>query len=325
MERRRFTLFPKLPIETRQMIWKLTLEPRFVEIRPKAHNHAGFITLTPPPTALLVCRDSRDAVLRFYPNLLDKEYVINSKKLTFSSRAATVASPGVRFNSSMDTLYLDWRIAGNLDIFLKQMSNPLAPNILYLALDQYLMFQRTTPHHFHQHKHIKVHDSQFQTVFQPVIDENNRFSVDFEKRILGENAVDLFTDIVLLMWGPRELIFVSDAYELDPDCFYQTRDERAPLTIFMDDDIYDMFRAPNNDPIYDYRDEFSAMRRSAYQDPFRYDCLLKVRKYGLNIRHCLKFGWRFPASSSPNVAQRQWILDHHEDGSDMNICMSPAN
>ncbi|RAL62350.1 hypothetical protein DID88_004916 [Monilinia fructigena] len=293
----RFTLSLQLPIEIRQIIWNLTLESRFVEVRPKAHNQAGFFTLTPTPTALSVCQDSRDAVLQFYPNLLDKEYVIHPNKLTVYDQAVGAAIPGTKLNSCMDVLYLDWRIADNLDIFLKQMSNPLAPNILYLALNQNLMFQRTTPHHFDKCKQIKVHNGQF----QPVPDEHNCFSVDFEWRILEDDAVDFFTNIIVSMWEPQELVFVSDAYGLDPYCFYQARNERAALTIFMDDYIY-VFRAPNNDPIYDYRDELYAMRSLAYRDPFRYDCLLRIHKYGLNIRHCLKFGWRFPASESPNVA-----------------------
>ncbi|KAB8289969.1 hypothetical protein EYC80_010296 [Monilinia laxa] len=199
------------------------------------------------------------------------------------------------------------------------MSNPLAPNILYLTLDQNLMFQRTTPHRVDQYKQFKVHNGQF----QPVLDQHNRFSVDFERRILEEHALDLFTNIVVLMWEPQELIFISYAYELDLYCVYQARNECAALTVFMDDDIHDVFRTPNNDPIYDYGDEFYAMRSLAYRDPFHYHCMLKIRRYGLNIRHCLKFGWRFPASESPNVAPRQWILTHHGDGNEYEHLYQP--
>lgn len=103
-----FYPFKRLPIELRNMIWCLTLQPRVVEMHwkpiqaeqdpdeantldPNDINH--YYSRATLPTALQTCRDSRDAVLPFYP-------------LCFASRTH---EPKTRFNLSIDTLYLHCR------------------------------------------------------------------------------------------------------------------------------------------------------------------------------------------------------------------------
>ncbi|CZR62718.1 uncharacterized protein PAC_12615 [Phialocephala subalpina] len=134
-----FHPFKRLPTELRQIIWRLTLEPRIVEVgwktsvgekddipsfsdeadiedeydilsisstepeiddeddsSPKSSSEPElpdieFFSYVPLPSALLVSRDSRDAVLRLYP-------------LCFAS---STSGPQVRFNFALDTLYLD--------------------------------------------------------------------------------------------------------------------------------------------------------------------------------------------------------------------------
>ncbi|CZR58665.1 uncharacterized protein PAC_08557 [Phialocephala subalpina] len=121
-----FYPFKRLPIELRQMIWRLTLEPRVVEVRwtstrtisNKVHDpldiELHFIETDHDPNELMsldpaneiryystsnaklpinfrVCRDSRHAVDALYP-------------LCFASKSH---SAGVRFNLSLDTLFFD--------------------------------------------------------------------------------------------------------------------------------------------------------------------------------------------------------------------------
>ncbi|KAF8855593.1 hypothetical protein BDZ45DRAFT_793208 [Acephala macrosclerotiorum] len=110
-----FYPFRRLPIELRQMIWRLSLEPRVVEVlwaeadgqialapqlEDLEHGHAGpfslitdvvFFSLAKLPTALKVNQDSRSAVLPLYP--------LCFKSISYGAY--------VRFNFSLDTLYVD--------------------------------------------------------------------------------------------------------------------------------------------------------------------------------------------------------------------------
>lgn len=85
-----FTLFPKLAVEIRDIIWRLTLTPRTVEISYNL-NH-GFYSRVKTPIALRACPDSRRAVIGSYP-------------LRFGSN---LHRPSIVFNFSLDTLYFDW-------------------------------------------------------------------------------------------------------------------------------------------------------------------------------------------------------------------------
>lgn len=84
-----FILFPKLPAEIRQIIWRLTLQPRIVEV--KFIESRGFYTRVPTPTALQVYRDSRRALLASYPTCFGN----------------VIYTPLILFNFSLDTLYFD--------------------------------------------------------------------------------------------------------------------------------------------------------------------------------------------------------------------------
>jgi hypothetical protein len=105
-----FYPFKKLPIELRHIIWRCTLRPRIVEIQDRYGadtdiTHAVFGTATQLPTAFYVSRDSRSAVISLYPH-------IGSQFLK---------KPSVRFNSSIDTLY----IPSHFDIWVLQFLEAL--------------------------------------------------------------------------------------------------------------------------------------------------------------------------------------------------------
>jgi len=112
-----FTLFQNFPIEIRQMIWKLTLQPRVVEISYK--NEHGFYSRVKTPVALRVCRDSRDAVGHLYP-------------LRFGSAVDDLATT---FNFSLDTLYFDGIIGEHVIHFLALLKEEELSQIRYLAFD----------------------------------------------------------------------------------------------------------------------------------------------------------------------------------------------
>ncbi len=62
-----FHPFPRLPYELRAMIWKLTVEPRIVDVRVKRKRSAKpygvlipyLVSLTPVPAVLHACREAR--------------------------------------------------------------------------------------------------------------------------------------------------------------------------------------------------------------------------------------------------------------------------
>ena len=88
----RFTPFSRLPPEIRVLIWRLSLSSRVVEIIASG-SYAGLYSQAALPTALQVCRESRQAVETLYP-------------LCFGS----LLQPGrIRFNFEIDTLYLHFR------------------------------------------------------------------------------------------------------------------------------------------------------------------------------------------------------------------------
>lgn len=93
-----FHPFKRLPIELRFMIWRLTLEPRVVEVEhgwrignSRNEDEDCYYSRINLPIALNVCHDSRDAIIPLYP-------------LCF---AADSSRPMIRFNFSLDTLYID--------------------------------------------------------------------------------------------------------------------------------------------------------------------------------------------------------------------------
>lgn len=129
-----FYPFKRLPTELRQMIWRLTLIPRIVEVLWMVHDddeddpeeHADemvpddieYVAHAPLPVALQTCKDSRYAVLGLYP-------------LCFPSETNDA---GIRFNFSLDTLYIN----DDLDLVYHRFMGMLQPtevsSIKYLAL-----------------------------------------------------------------------------------------------------------------------------------------------------------------------------------------------
>jgi len=116
----KFTLFPNLPMEIQVIVWKLTLEPRVVEVF--RHRNSSFGALVNNPPALEVCRDSRAAVISSYP-------------LSFGTY---FFPPSTRFNFLMDTIYLDYHNHEDIGLFFAILSQYELSSIRYLALDMSL-------------------------------------------------------------------------------------------------------------------------------------------------------------------------------------------
>jgi hypothetical protein len=114
---RSFTLFPKLPLEIRMMIWKQTLQPRDIEIYFAPNR--GFFTPIWGPVALRVNKESRNTVEPLYP-------------LSFGN---VVYQPRVRFNFSIDTLFLEHDFQPQVLHFLASLKPYEITQLRYLAVD----------------------------------------------------------------------------------------------------------------------------------------------------------------------------------------------
>jgi hypothetical protein len=120
-----FTLFPKLPTEIRSIIWKLTIEPRVVEM--KFDDEKGFYSTIDYPVALEVCRDSRQAVIPSYSLCFGSSFY----------RAHT------RFNFSLDTVYLDSSFLDYSRLFLVGLRDEEVSKIQHFAIDEMWEFVAT--------------------------------------------------------------------------------------------------------------------------------------------------------------------------------------
>lgn len=107
-----------LPLEIRQEIWILSLEPRVVEVK-YAYAGWGFIHHTNFPTAFRICHESRATVEHLYP-------------LCFGS---FLYPPKVPFNLSLDTVYLDKSNGEQFQHFFGILREHEALNLRYLAID----------------------------------------------------------------------------------------------------------------------------------------------------------------------------------------------
>jgi hypothetical protein len=112
-----FPLFPKLPLEIRMMIWKLTLQPRILELQFSYIR--GFFTKAKGPVALRVNQESRNTVKPLYP-------------LCFGN---VVYQPRVLFNFSIDTLFLEHDFQPQLLLFLASLKLDEMVQLKYLAVD----------------------------------------------------------------------------------------------------------------------------------------------------------------------------------------------
>ncbi|TVY44348.1 hypothetical protein LOCC1_G005864 [Lachnellula occidentalis] len=112
-----FLRFPKLPTELRAIIWKLTLQARTVEI--EWQETRGFYTQVGTPVALQVCKDSRDAVISFYPACFGN--------LMFTPRTA--------FNFSLDTLYIGIPVHDQILHLVASLNATEISKLQHLAID----------------------------------------------------------------------------------------------------------------------------------------------------------------------------------------------
>ena len=112
-----FSLFPKLPIEIRQIIWRLTLRPRVVEVLHEYFDDC-FHSRAKLPIALVVCQDSRNAVISSYP-------------VSFGS---ALKIPQIRFNFSLDTLYFDCLFSDHFFHFLDILTPKNLSELRYIAV-----------------------------------------------------------------------------------------------------------------------------------------------------------------------------------------------
>jgi 2EXR family len=114
-----FTLFPNLPFEIRCVIWETSCESRTVEINYDVQD--GFLSSVDPPIALAVCQESRNRLLNNYP-------------LCFGS---IYHPPKIRFNLSIDTLYMDSRMEEEMAHVFSTFRDRETSCLRYLALDTY--------------------------------------------------------------------------------------------------------------------------------------------------------------------------------------------
>ncbi|KAK8079929.1 hypothetical protein PG997_007747 [Apiospora hydei] len=84
-----FHLFSALPLEIRWQIWRLSCQPRVVEVSYKSDEDCCRTTTEPPPV-FHVCRESRQEASRLYKTL-------------FGTRTH---EPRIYFHPAIDTLYL---------------------------------------------------------------------------------------------------------------------------------------------------------------------------------------------------------------------------
>ncbi|KAJ4305955.1 hypothetical protein N0V88_000745 [Collariella sp. IMI 366227] len=68
-----FHVFPRLPLELRQRIWELSIEPRDVII-VASHYKGPDLHSTPPPPLLLACAESRAYIKKFYTRAFIKDW-----------------------------------------------------------------------------------------------------------------------------------------------------------------------------------------------------------------------------------------------------------
>ncbi|KAH7384755.1 hypothetical protein BKA64DRAFT_148333 [Cadophora sp. MPI-SDFR-AT-0126] len=112
-----FRPFPRLPLEIRQMIWNLSLEPRVIEM--EYEEEQGFFTTCSLPSALQVCQESRSTVKKLYPECF----------------ASLWHRRGPLFNFSLDTLYIAHHFFEDMILFLSVLREKEINSLRYLAVE----------------------------------------------------------------------------------------------------------------------------------------------------------------------------------------------
>ncbi|TEY43616.1 hypothetical protein BOTCAL_0367g00040 [Botryotinia calthae] len=285
MEKRRFTLFPKLPMEMRDTIWRLTLEPRLVEVRPKYEHRDEFYSTAPLPIVMTVCKDSERAVQSLYPQCF----------------GGWLGPAKIRFNFNIDTLYLDWKIQEHLVPFLLSISLQEAEKIQFLALDQYLRWARQqidfdytwsqTPVYNESLTIFDLQTKKFRRSYHTIINHNE---CKIHPVNLGQlcSAVDRMKNL-------KELIFVYADVIWDPELLKRDgvpphQDELAGLTLFQREEVCDLFPAPVEMIDLDYRYSIDDSHEDMPVDNLQDD--LDAQFDSPNFEVLIRYGWRFPDS-----------------------------
>ncbi|KAF7926022.1 uncharacterized protein EAE97_010322 [Botrytis byssoidea] len=289
MARRRFTLFSYLPVEIRDEIWRLTLEPRIVEVRPKKSIYDGFYSTAPLPVVLTVCKDSERAVLRLYPKYF----------------GGALIAARIRFNAKIDTLYLDWKLQDHLRCFLVMISLQEAEKIQFLAIDQYIRWSRQSIDPDYCWSSAPVFEFPL-TIFDLQTDFFKRcchlvVDLDQNLRRIDAETLEQLCSVVRCMKKLKELIFVHDDIIWDEEFLkeggvFPQQDELAGLTLFQPQEVYDLFPEPVEMIHFDYRESIEY-----YDDDMEIETLqddLETKFASPKFEILVRYGWRFPDSLS---------------------------
>ncbi|KAH8665241.1 hypothetical protein BGZ60DRAFT_529581 [Tricladium varicosporioides] len=117
-----FTKFPDLPYELRCAIWRQSFVPRMVEVEYNCDEEksTGFSSSAKLPIALSICKESRKFAVESYP-------------LCFGSLCF---QPRIRFNFSIDVLYLTVDLDDSILMFLSILSEKERSQLRYLAFEK---------------------------------------------------------------------------------------------------------------------------------------------------------------------------------------------
>jgi hypothetical protein len=141
-----FTVFPKLPIEIRRMIWRATFRPRRHVWSDEDSTLANIfccerIKLTHPPIALSINKESREEALRCYVKL--------DKSLEHWNGYAHHRTPVVFFSMELDTLRLassvTWYSNKFLDLHFANSWREILASIRYLEVEEGIFFEFDHP------------------------------------------------------------------------------------------------------------------------------------------------------------------------------------
>lgn len=107
-------------MELRTIIWKLTLQPRVVEIQFDPNR--GFYNRVPTPAALRVCKDSRAEIIKLYPTCFGNH----------------VYPPSTLFNFRIDTLYVDECLQTHTLLLLASLKDHEMKGLRFMAIDHWI-------------------------------------------------------------------------------------------------------------------------------------------------------------------------------------------
>jgi hypothetical protein len=145
-EPKAFTLFPKLPIEIRRMIWRATFRPRrhVWSYEDGAGPCCKRIGLTHPPIALFVNKESREEALQCYEKLNE-----GAKRCGGYARR----TPYVFFNTKLDTLRIE-KYPSTKDFCKDHFEKPyeeIVGQIQYLEMEEWAFTADMRQYHDFEH------------------------------------------------------------------------------------------------------------------------------------------------------------------------------